>query len=318
MSKELLIISINGDQTTSHVIDWIDYLGGCAKRLNTEDLLDSDLTFSSKGDLVLDKTNLNRIDKVWYRRAMTKPSEFTEQIEDANTRQQVVNHSYREKNAIMKTLFSSLSKAEWLSSPSNSNLNKFEVLNTAMTVGLNIPSSLITNNKDELQLFFNQHKEVIVKNVGDSESFSVNGQNYITYTSLIDQEFISKIPERFFPCLFQKKINKSFEIRVFHLMGQNYGMAIFSQNDQQTSVDFRKYNSKIPNRTVPFKIPDELNSQITKLMKDLKLETGSLDFIMGNDEKYYFLEVNPVGQFGMVSKPCNYFLEKEVAKHLMT
>ena len=28
-------------------------------------------------------------------------------------------------------------------------------------------------------------------------------------------------------------------------------------------------------------------------------------------------QVNPVGQFSMVSKPCNYYLEKEVAKYLI-
>ena len=30
-----------------------------------------------------------------------------------------------------------------------------------------------------------------------------------------------------------------------------------------------------------------------------------------------FLEVNPVGQFGMVSLPCNYQLEKRIAQYLI-
>jgi glutathione synthase/RimK-type ligase-like ATP-grasp enzyme len=52
-------------------------------------------------------------------------------------------------------------------------------------------------------------------------------------------------------------------------------------------------------------------------MSILKLNTGSVDLIFSEeDNKYYFLEVNPMGQFGMVSKPCNYYLEKEMAQYL--
>ena len=52
-------------------------------------------------------------------------------------------------------------------------------------------------------------------------------------------------------------------------------------------------------------------------MKKLKLETGSLDFIKTTDDRLVFLEVNPVGQFGMVSSPCNYYLEKKIAEYLI-
>ena len=52
-------------------------------------------------------------------------------------------------------------------------------------------------------------------------------------------------------------------------------------------------------------------------MEDLKLETGSLDLIKTPDGRIVFLEVNPVGQFGMISKPCNYHLERKVAEFLI-
>lgn len=51
-------------------------------------------------------------------------------------------------------------------------------------------------------------------------------------------------------------------------------------------------------------------------MKTIGLDTGSLDFVYSSDKKFYFLEVNPVGQFGMVSRPCNYNLELKVAQFL--
>jgi len=50
-------------------------------------------------------------------------------------------------------------------------------------------------------------------------------------------------------------------------------------------------------------------------MTELGLTSGSLDFIK-NGEKFYFLEVNAIGQFGNVSFHCNYNLDYEIAKSL--
>ena len=52
------------------------------------------------------------------------------------------------------------------------------------------------------------------------------------------------------------------------------------------------------------------------LMHDLELNTGSIDLVLGQDGKYYFLEVNPCGQYRMTSDPCNYYLDKLIAKTL--
>ena len=47
------------------------------------------------------------------------------------------------------------------------------------------------------------------------------------------------------------------------------------------------------------------------------MKTGSLDLVRTPDGRHVFLEVNPGGQFGMMSEPCNYHLEREVAQYLL-
>ncbi|STD14031.1 ATP-GRASP peptide maturase, grasp-with-spasm system [Chryseobacterium carnipullorum] len=71
-----------------------------------------------------------------------------------------------------------------------------------------------------------------------------------------------------------------------------------------------------PIETVPFKLPESIEKMIDTLMKRISLESGSIDLLYSTDNIFYFLEVNPVGQFDMVSFPCNYHLEKEIALHL--
>ena len=63
-------------------------------------------------------------------------------------------------------------------------------------------------------------------------------------------------------------------------------------------------------------MPIEIENNLAELMKHLNLNSGSIDLIYGCDKKYYFLEVNPVGQFGMTSYPCNYYIEKKIANYL--
>lgn len=94
-------------------------------------------------------------------------------------------------------------------------------------------------------------------------------------------------------------------------------MAIFSQSNSQTNVDFRKYDDKLPNRCVPYILPNKIENALRDLMNSLNLNTGSIDLIVDTQDNYYFLEINPVGQFGMVSQPCNYYLEKKVAEYLV-
>jgi len=76
------------------------------------------------------------------------------------------------------------------------------------------------------------------------------------------------------------------------------------------------YNKKNPNRNVPFNLPSNITNQVCKLMKELNLETGSLDIVLTKNKEYYFLEVNPVGQFAQVSMPSNYYIEQYIATQL--
>jgi glutathione synthase/RimK-type ligase-like ATP-grasp enzyme len=137
---------------------------------------------------------------------------------------------------------------------------------------------------------------------------------FLCYTEEMSEE---ELPTYFFPTLFQKKLAKVFELRIFYLNEKFYSMAIFSQEDQQTEVDFRNYNFEKPNRTVPFLLPIDLQKKLIQLMKNLHLKSGSIDMVLTEEGDYVFLEVNPVGQFGMVSSPCNYELSKLIAETLI-
>lgn len=319
MFPKVLIFSIHGEQSTSTVIDWLHYFGASFIRLNGDQILQEQCLMQTGSDeFVVSSERIDNINSVWYRRTAPQNVENNiKGIKDEKLKSHVASHLLREKYATINSIYAHFEKKKWLSHPKTSNLNKFHTLNLASKVKLKIPATIITSSKNELRKFKNKHKSIIVKNVGDAESFHIDGSNYITYTSIVEQEFMENIQEEFFPMMFQERIYKEFEIRVFHLNGKNHSMAIFSQNDKQTEVDFRKYNNQKPNRTVPYQLPSDVDTKINRLLSELHLNTASVDLIKAIDGEYVFLEVNPVGQFGMVSVPCNYNLEREVAEYLI-
>ena len=49
-------------------------------------------------------------------------------------------------------------------------------------------------------------------------------------------------------------------------------MAIFSQSNEQTKVDFRKYDEEKPNKCEPFQLPKTIEENLKKVFKELNLK----------------------------------------------
>jgi glutathione synthase/RimK-type ligase-like ATP-grasp enzyme len=135
-------------------------------------------------------------------------------------------------------------------------------------------------------------------------------------TRLVDYKDIEDLNDYFFVSIFQEYIEKKYEIRVFFFEDKYYPMAIFSQNDEGTKIDFRNYNREKPNRCVPIKLPKIILSKLNNLMCEKNLNSGSIDIIVTPENDFVFLEVNPQGQFHWLSESCNYYIEREIANSL--
>lgn len=93
-------------------------------------------------------------------------------------------------------------------------------------------------------------------------------------------------------------------------------MAITDISNNNTNIDFRKNYDHI--RSIPFALPLDIEEKIKLLMSKLSLDYGAIDLILDQNDSLYFLEVNPYGQLEMVSAPCNYNIEKEIADILIS
>jgi ATP-GRASP peptide maturase of grasp-with-spasm system len=323
----VLILSSTSDQSTFDVIKWLDYFEVPWIKLDSSIKLNLIRLELNQGEasFVLEtpsgeRINTNQLTGFWYRRSELGLNYSAELMgfDEDDLAKNIQQHLHSELSYLTKELHQLLSKKSKISDLRFSEPGKLEMLEAAKMAGIAIPPTLITTSKTEFLNFKEKHGKVVSKALQRSARFELMDNDrrveFLCYTEEMSEE---ELPTYFFPTLFQKKLAKVFELRIFYLNEKFYSMAIFSQEDQQTEVDFRNYNFEKPNRTVPFSLPIDLQKKLIQLMKKLHLKSGSIDMVLTEEAEYVFLEVNPVGQFGMVSSPCNYELSKLIAETLI-
>lgn len=314
----ILILTEQDNQNTNYVVEWLDYNGERFERINEDDDLEKLILEISEGELadfVLKFKNhsdvvFTNIKSYWYSRGVISP--YLSANEDIEQIRNYINNEFLALNDYIHIL---LDKKKSIGSFRKSNLNKLYCLEIAKNVGFFIPNTLITNSKTAL-FSFSKKGSIISKGIDSVLRFVNKNVSYFSYTNEVKKKHISSLREFFFYSLFQQKVAKKYELRVFYFDKKCFSMAIFSQNDNKTKIDFRNYNDDLPNRFVPYLLPINVQVMITNFMNILELNTGSIDLIVTPDNQYYFLEVNPDGQFGFVSDACNYYLENQIANFL--
>lgn len=318
----ILILSCDGDFSTDIVIDWLHYYQASYIRINSFDFLNSSFlyeihkngTYTLKiGDRNID---VDKIKAIWFRkfgffRSSSQYSEL-EKLVDSYT----VSHLSAEFAKILDAFIYIFRNKYWLTNPKYIYLNKTNVLYDAQECGFNIPRTILTNSKSQLtEIMINTR--LISKSALDQFVARLGKDKHLMYTTEINNDDLENLPDMFLPSLVQELVEKRMEIRTFYLEGRCFSMAILSQQDQQTQLDFRKYNLEKPNRFIPYQLSIDQEKSVDLLMKKVGLNCGSLDFIITKDNSLVFLEINPTGQFGMVDFPCNYGLHKNIAETLI-
>lgn len=327
-SKVILVNSEEDDSPTNTVLEWLNYKGYDTVRINENDFvslnfislsnevdIDFEIVFRSQGAL-----RFSDIHSYWYRRGNVDMHSFKDTHNGLSEFEEGILKQLKNESFYLKRFFHLALNSKFnINSVFDNNYSKLFNLNLAKSVGLSIPNTLITTSRKSVLDFFEQNESVVTKAIGEGVSWYSNESdlNLEGYTAEVGMKEIMGFNNEFYPSLFQENVMKFCELRIFYLHGTFFTSAIFSQNDEQTKVDFRNYNINNPNRVVPFSLPKEIEKKINQFMKLIDLNCGSIDMILSKKLEFVFLEVNPLGQFEQVSYPCNFNIEEVIAELLI-
>jgi len=326
----ILIFSIENDPSTSETMRWLRHLGAKdVVRINSDQSTEllPQLYMDEKSFTLKTKEftiNMSGLSAVWYRKGSFWFKDFFPQID-------IPGHGALTRNINSRTQAENLRIREYFHHLINKNVrtlgsvraatpNKLITLDIAQDVGLLIPEFFISNCRETFESRLENGDAIVTKPVSDGIYLwdtEEAQRGYFSYTERLSTETIATYDASLPPSFAQKEIIKDFELRVFFLNGKTHSVAIFSQSDRRTKTDYRKYNYDQPNRYVPYELPVDVNGKLCKLFERLELNTGSADMIVDTLGQYYFLEINPTGQFGALSEVCNYNLEKHIAEWLI-
>ncbi|MBF6073939.1 hypothetical protein IU498_04760 [Nocardia beijingensis] len=180
--------------------------------------------------------------------------------------------------------------AFWVNDPGadRTAARKIVQLETALRAGFAVPETLITNDPDEARSFVESRPgPVVYKRTGTSRA-------EFAETRIISRDDFGRLAAiRSAPTTFQDYVDATCDLRVVWVDGVEWTVRIDSQagvgkvdSRLDTSVDF-----------VHDHLPASVSKSLATLMGALGLSFGVLDIRLGRDGEYYFLEVNPQGQF---------------------
>ncbi len=303
----ILVHTRLSDQTTIEVMQWLLYLGKKIFRLN------------SVNDLEQLQEILIRqeVQSAYYNGRGFIYDRI--QVDDHALSLQIYNYLKEDIGLICNYLLSAPSiKRVFGALPYDHSVpNKLQQLILAANLGFLIPDFEIVTTQKRLVALKDKWGRIICKSFGDginvdTPTLVIHGQK----TQEVSEGDIERLKATFFPTFIQRLIEKQFEVRTFWFNKKTYSIAMFTQSYNESLVDGRTNNSEYPQRQVPFILPSEIETKLAVLMARLNLNYGSFDFIVTPENEFYFLEINPYGQYGFLSHTGNYYIEKEIAEYL--
>lgn len=307
----ILLISNKQDLTADVIVDEIHKRKLDFYRFNTEELGESvyvSLDITNDHYFIYDKHlnkiwNLRDFSSVYYRRPVL-PS-----YNDANLSNEEKSFLLRENLKTIEGLYKLLSASFWINPvfATREAENKIWQMKLARDIGFEIPKSLISNYPATFHKFTGLNRNCVVKCLG-SASLSKDSDK-IVFTHKLDKDFCNEQIE-FCPTYVQQNIPRLYDIRVIVIDNDAFAFSIKFNTKDGNVVDWRESDDPILYEYI--EIPLNVKEKCILITHDLGLLFGAIDLIRGLDGNFYFLEINPNGQWAWLEAETGIKLSSKI------
>lgn len=221
----------------------------------------------------------------------------------------------KEYASLRSNLFTALEHVPWINPFENENKidgNKMLQLKTARNNNLTVPKTVFSNDAGKITDFFHKYcNGKMVAKLHGALSKSMDGENLLS-TQIIDRESLEDIADiAYCPMIFQPYLEKAYELRIVYLDGEFFTGKINNSENADWRITRGSYSWS------DYELPEPVKLNLTSMMKEMGLYIGAIDMIRGRDGIYYFLEVNPQGEWGMLQKELGFPIAQRIADHLI-
>ncbi|MGH4014649.1 MAG: hypothetical protein ACRDSL_12135 [Pseudonocardiaceae bacterium] len=205
----------------------------------------------------------------------------------------------------------------WINHPARIAIAEYKPiqLKIATRCGLNIPRTLITNDKTAVIEFADSVDGPVVCKMLSSLMLSERGVPQMTYTTRIDARAIDFSALATTAHLIQEWVPKKYDARVTMVGRRAFAVTIHADSDRayvdwRSDYDSLKYCAIDP--------PSRVVAAAARFLRSLSLTFGAFDFVITPDDEWVMLECNPAGQWLWLQDEAGLEIAAEMADLLLS
>jgi glutathione synthase/RimK-type ligase-like ATP-grasp enzyme len=192
--------------------------------------------------------------------------------------------------------FLETTSAIWMNHPDSNSMasSKPKNLRLASNLGLKVPKTLISSDPIEISNWLEKHEKSIIKAISYGLMERKNSAE-MAFTQRIPKNFNVKddiLPS--VPILLQEEIEKEADVR--------------------KEIDWRAHNSG--DKWNSFQLPEIIEKMCIQLCGKLKLEFAAIDLVKSISGDFFFLELNPNGQWVWIEEETGLPISDTIVQHL--
>ncbi|MGH3754921.1 MAG: ATP-grasp ribosomal peptide maturase [Pseudonocardiaceae bacterium] len=184
-------------------------------------------------------------------------------------------------------------------------------LRLAARCGLDVPQTVISNSSRQVRAFANGSHEVVRK-LFSCHVLDDTGRSMIGHTRLITDDDLTDLDHVALTAhQVQCYVDKLMDVRVVVVGDRMFPVAIHPLSEA-ARIDFRTDYRALRHEVI--ELPGGVAQGIRRFMAESGLLMASMDFSVGRDGRYYFLESNPAGgQYGWLEAKTGVRITEAVA-----
>jgi glutathione synthase/RimK-type ligase-like ATP-grasp enzyme len=196
--------------------------------------------------------------------------------------------------------------------------NKVRQLLMAQEIGFRIPDTLISSDPDPIMKLHKKYDNKLIAKALYSPLIEEAEQDYFILSNVIESWPAQCDPElRISPAIYQEPLFPKVDYRVT-VVGDTVLAAKIYSSSKEFFADWRTQKDGLTFEKAV--LPGDIERMCRQYVRESGLVFGAIDLVEFNG-RYYFLEINPNGEWGWLQKPhglpiaevlCSYMTESDM------
>lgn len=180
-----------------------------------------------------------------------------------------------------------------------------------------IPDTLVTSDPGAARAFLRRHNgEAVAKAIG-KPLVRRSREPTMVFTSRVTEAAMERLDGlRFGPCILQQFIHKAWEVRATVVANQVFAARMDTAGVEGAEVDWRVAPDFDAIAHSPAEPPEHVRRGCVEMCREFGLRFGAFDFVVDAAGDWYFLEVNPNGQWAWLEDLAGLPISRALADEL--